>query len=84
MARNLHTNNVYEFWNLGVKVVNSKMPLPSSIKGISEPENIAELWRRHYENIFFNCVKSDVFNIGEIPHSDDVVIRPEEVRKLCY
>ncbi len=80
MARKLQTNNVYEFWK-EVKVDNnSKMPVSYSIDGITEPENIVELWRRHYENIF-NCVKSDVFNIGEIPHSDGVVIRTEEV---CY
>ena len=78
MAKKLQINNVYEFWK-EVKVVNnSKMPLPSSIDGITEPENIAELWRRPYENIF-NCVKSEVFNIGEIPHSDGVVIWPDEV-----
>ena len=59
-------------------VNNSKMPLPSSIDGITETENIAELWRRHCENIF-NCVKSDVFSIGEIPLSDGVVIWPDEV-----
>ena len=42
--KKLLTNNVYEFWK-AVKVVNnSKMPLPSSIDGITEPENIAELW----------------------------------------
>ena len=47
MAKKLQINNVYEFWK-EVKVVNnSKMPLPSSIDGITEPENIAELWRRH-------------------------------------
>ncbi len=80
MARKLQTNNVYEFWK-EVKVVNnSKMPVFYSIDGITEPENIVELWRRHYEKMF-NCVKSDVINIGEIPHSDGVVIRTEEV---CY
>ena len=30
----------------------------------------------HYEKDF-NCVKSDVFNIGEIPHSDGAVIWPD-------
>ena len=29
-----------------------------------------------YENMF-NCVKSDVLNIGEIPHSDGAVIWPD-------
>ena len=31
--------------------------------------------------IFFNCAKSDALNIGQISHSDGVVIRPDEG---CY
>ena len=50
MAKKLQTN-VYEFWT-EVKVVNnSKIPLSSSIDGITEPENIAELWRRHNSRV---------------------------------
>ena len=53
------------------------MPLPSSISGF---ENVAELWRKHYCDIF-NCVKGDVFIVGDVPYNDGVVIRPDEV---CY
>ena len=79
MAKKLQKNDVFDFWK-EVKVINnSKMPLPSSIDGITECDNIAERWRIHYSNIF-NCVKSDEFHIGEISHNDGVVIRPDEVR----
>ena len=79
MAEKLQKNNVDGFWK-EVKVLNnSKMPMPSSIDGTTGPDNIAELWRRHYENIF-NCVKSDVFNLGEITSNDGVTVRYDEVK----
>lgn len=52
-----------EFWR-EVKVVNNcEMPLLSSIDGLTGSEIIAELWRKHYRNLF-NCVKSDELNVG--------------------
>ena len=72
MAKKLQKNNIRDFWK-EVKVTNNKMPIPSSIEGITEPENIAELWRRHYDNAF-KCVKSDDFSIGVVPHSEGSVI----------
>ena len=43
MARKFQQNDLYEF-SKEVKVINnSKMPLPSSIDGISGDENIAKL-----------------------------------------
>ena len=45
MAKKLQQNNAYDFWK-EVKVINnSKVPLPSSIAGITGSKNIAELWR---------------------------------------
>ena len=54
---------------------NSKMPLPSSIDGISGDVNIAELWGTHFRGIF-NCVASAVFKVGGVVNNDGVVIRP--------
>ena len=77
MAEKLQKNNVDEFWK-EVKVLNnSKMPMPSSIDGTTG-HNIAELWGRHYFNIF-NCVKTDTFNLGEFIYSDGVTVRHDEV-----
>ena len=47
MAKKLQQNNANDFWK-EVKVINnSKVPLPSSIAGITGSENIAELCRKH-------------------------------------
>ena len=80
MAKKLQQNNANDFWK-EVKVINnSKVPLPSSIAGITGSENIAELRRKHYSDIF-NCVKSEEFNAGKVLINDRVIIRPDEV---CY
>ena len=45
MAKKLQQNNANDFWK-EVKVINNnKVPLPSSIAGITGSKNIAELWR---------------------------------------
>ena len=80
MAKKLQQNKTYEFWKEVKAINNSKMPLPSSISGITGSENIVELWRKHYCDIF-NCVKSDTFTVGDVPHHDGVTIRPDDV---CY
>ncbi len=55
----------------------SKIPLPSSVEGVTGSENIADLWRKHYSDLF-NCVKSDDFNIGNVSFNNEV-IKAEEV-----
>ena len=63
----------------------SKIPLPSSMEGVTGSVNITELWRRHYMELF-KCVKCDVFIVDDISHNN-VVIRPDGVsyviRKLA-
>ena len=71
MAKKLQQNNANDFWK-EIKVINnSKVPLPSSIAGITGSENIAELWSKHYSDIF-NCVKSEEFNAGKVLINDRV------------
>lgn len=73
----MQQNDVNDFWN-EVKIMNhSKIPLSSSMEGVSGSVNIMELWRRHYMELF-NCVKSDVFTVGDVSH-DNVVIRPDDI-----
>ena len=61
LARKLQNNNLTDFWK-EVKVLNNKKtPLPSDIE-VSSPDKIAELWRRHYSNLF-HCVKKVIVRI---------------------
>ena len=51
MARKLQQKDVLDFWK-EVKIINnSKIPLPSN-NGVTGSPNIAELWKRHYEDLF--------------------------------
>lgn len=50
----------------------TKVPQPSTIEGVTGPENIAELWGKHYSDLF-NSVKSEYFNIGEVCHENVTV-----------
>ncbi len=80
MARKLQTNNVYGFWK-EVKVVNnSKMTLPSSMMALLNLK-ILQSYGGDTMRTFLTVWRVDVFNMGEITHSDGVVIGPEEV---CY
>ncbi len=77
LARGMQQNDVNDFWK-EVKIMNhSKIPLPSSMEGVSGSVNIVELWRRHYMELF-NCFKSDVVTAGDVSH-DNVVIRPDDI-----
>lgn len=78
MAKHFQQNNALDFWK-EVKVVNNmKTPLPSSIDGAVGSDSIADLWSKHYRDIF-NSVKSDTFNIGDVPNDAGVCIRPDDV-----
>lgn len=77
LAQKLLQNNVQDVWN-EVQVINaSTVPLPSSIEGVTGPDNTVELWRKHYSGLF-NCVKSEYFNIGNVC-TDNVAITTKEV-----
>ncbi len=46
-------------------------------------DNIVELWRKHYQALF-NCVHSNLYTVGNVDFSEDVVVRAEEVREaIC-
>lgn len=77
MAKKLRQNRTCEFWKEVKTIKNSKMPLPSSISGITGSENI-ELWRKHYSDNF-NCVKGDAFTVEDVPHQDGMTFRPDDV-----
>ena len=45
-----------------------------------EPGKIAELWKQHYSELF-NCVKSDLYKVGNVANSDTVEITCREVQQ---
>lgn len=55
----------------------AKVPLPTSIEGVTGPANIAALWRKHYRELF-NCIKSESFSTGKVC-MDNVCVTTDEV-----
>ena len=57
LAKKLAINNIEGFWK-EVKVVNnSKVPISTSVDGVTGMDSVAEMWRKHYESLF-NCLNS--------------------------
>ena len=83
LARKLVDKNPMEFWK-EVKHMNaSNTPLPTCIDGISGADNIAQMWRDHYSDIFnsVNPVIDVVYNVDESTDFGDVVVPSEEVER---
>ena len=52
LGNKLADSDSREFWK-GIKgVSNAKMPLPTSIEGVTGESNIASVWRDHYNSVF--------------------------------
>ena len=61
----------------------SNTPLPTCIDGISGADNIAQMWRDHYSDIFNSVNQSIdvVYNVDESTDIGDVVVPSEEVER---
>ncbi|XP_058650707.1 uncharacterized protein LOC131551670 [Onychostoma macrolepis] len=71
MAMKLH--NITDFWK-EVRTFNScRVSLPCTLDGVSEAENIAELWRQHYCSLF-NCIQNELYNVDNIQVNDPIVM----------
>lgn len=58
LANNLSQCNYKSFWKEVKQMKNCRTPLPTSIDGVSGGDAIAELWRKHFMDLF-NCVRSN-------------------------
>jgi len=79
MAKNFQQNHVYEFWKEVKTVSNCKIPLPTSIDGVVGADNIVNLWRKYYGDIF-NCVERKEFKAGHVSCDEGMIVTPGEVR----
>lgn len=78
LAEKLLRNNVTDFWKEVRALNRGNTVLPCTIEGVSGADNVAELWKQHYSDLF-NCVKSDPYKVGNIANSDTVGITTNEV-----
>ena len=78
LAKKLQNNNPNDFWKQIKRMNNCKTSLPTNIDGVSGPENISQLWRKHYHDLF-NCVKSNSFTVDNINSNEDVAVSTHEI-----
>ena len=69
LAKKLSSKKINEFWKEVSVTNNCKTPLPDSIDQANGPNEIVELWREHFKDIF-NCLKSKnvspiVYNLND-------------------
>ena len=80
LAGKLRKHSYCDFWKEVKLINNCKAPLPSNIDGTCGSENIAELWRQHYYELF-NCIKNDAFIPDNVDPSENLMITPDEIQK---
>jgi len=82
IANKLMAENHKDFWKEIKYMNNSNLPLPNTIDNVTGTEEVIQLWKRHYQDIF-NCLKSInesvLFDGNEIMYSDVPKIRITEV-----
>ena len=83
LARKLQNNNVNDFWKEIKTIGNTKTSIPSNIDGVSGMDEIAQLWKNKYYELF-NCVKSNLLIVDNVECNDDVVVTPGEVREAIF
>ena len=83
LAKKLYDLDPKVFWKEVKAIKNSQTPLPAGIDGINGEENIAEMWRRYFLDIF-NCVNSRPFTECELDKQstfDDLLVKSEEIEE---
>ena len=55
--------------------MNCNMPLPNSVEGITGKEEITELWKLHFEQLF-NCIRDiDLQKMKyDVSYTNDIVV----------
>ena len=82
MARKMADKNYTDFWKEIKMVNNSRVPLPSSIEGVSGRQNITLLWKEHFENLLNSVGRNrheGMENRVMSESYDKVVVKREEV-----
>ena len=83
LAKKLSSANNDEFWKEIHSINNCNTPLPDTINNVTGSDNIVELWRKHFYDIF-NCLQKQSIDKSKIllasSHSE-VLVTAEEIRQ---
>ena len=80
LAKKFSQLSTKEFWREVSSMNNSKITLPTSIENATGTEEITELWRNHYENLF-NCLQKPKSKSSHSINSkfDDLIVTTDDV-----
>ena len=83
LGNKLADSDSRDFWKEIKGVNNAKMPLPTSIEGVTGESNIASLWRDHYSSVFNStdggCYSANFSNCNDA--YEDIQVLPNEIAK---
>ena len=86
LAKKLTDCNSYQFWKEINSINSSNMPLPTAINGVTGAENILNLWKKHFFDLF-NCIRGTSYNKNNLLlHTtySEIKVTVEEIRKaIC-
>ena len=84
LARKLAERENLAFWKEIKNMNNSRTPLPTNINGVVGEEQIADLWKDHYENLF-NSVKSDIGQVQfSVLYEDSIEVTCSEIQRAIH
>ena len=83
LGNKLADSDSREFWKEIKGVSNAKMPLPTSIEGVTGESNIASVWRDHYNSVFNStdggCYIPNFSKCNDV--YEDILVLPNEIAK---
>ena len=87
MAFNLTQGGTRKFWNSVHSTSGSFSPLPTNVSGCSGHENIANMWKNHYENLLNSvpkCHDKDIVlsSLERIDFHEGMVVTVNEIREF--
>ena len=83
LVNKLADNDSRDFWKEIKGVSNAKMPLPTSILGVTGERNIASVWRDHYNSVF-NSTDAGCYtaNFSKCNGANEgILVLPNEIAK---
>ena len=80
LAKKLSQSRPDDFWKEIRQVNNCNIPLPNSIEDVTGIDEITELWRSHFKQLF-NCIRDiDIQQIKcDAKYTNDIVVEVSEV-----
>ena len=83
LANKLSQSKPGDFWKEIRQINNCNIPLPNSVECISGKEEITELWRCHFKQLF-NCISDiDLLQIKyDVSYTNDIVVEVSKVENV--